>query len=158
MLLFTKYPVRFMWVIEVPTEMQTCLYYIKWENSHLLEGELKRALPGWSQPPELGFSPFNVRPLREQPDEECSLLSSLAYWGRRRHSSSMIHISKGLNCPEETTVAFYRLYREPQVNGLILGQMPANYMAWFWEKWECEHSAFQDASAAPGSWDNPGSR
>lgn len=58
---------RFPWVIEVPAERQTCLYYIKWENSHWLEGEPKRALPGWSQRPGLGFSPFNVRPLREHP-------------------------------------------------------------------------------------------
>lgn len=57
-----------------------------------------------------GFSPFNVR---EHPKEEQSPCSSPVYRGRQRHSSS---ISKGQNCPEETPVAFYRLYREPQAH------------------------------------------
>lgn len=28
----------------------------------------------------------------------------------------MMHISKGQNCPEETTTAFHRLYRKPQAH------------------------------------------
>lgn len=51
--------------------------------------------------------------MREHPKEEQSPCSSPVYRGRQRHSSS---ISKGQNCPEETPVAFYRLYREPQAH------------------------------------------
>lgn len=79
MLLFTRYPIHFTWIIEVPTEIQTFLCYIKWKISHFLEAELKHVLPGWSQPPGLGFSPFNVRLLRQHPKEEGSPLSSPAY-------------------------------------------------------------------------------
>lgn len=76
--------------------MQTFLCSIKWENSHFLEAELKHVLPGWSQPPGLGFSLFNVRPLREHPKEESSLLSSPAYQALLQHDAHL----KGTELPQ----------------------------------------------------------